>query len=88
MADPNDPRLIISREGTRVVLHIRVDLVNETFEWSYNAGTEWAAILLRNALVSALGSRMTQAREEAYNEGWKNAKAKKPRQGWFSARLP
>jgi hypothetical protein len=90
MADPNDPhpRLTIAREGTRVVLRVRLDVVNETFEWSYDARTEWAATLLRNALSDALSKRMSQAREEAYEDGWKHAKAKKAKETWFSMRLP
>lgn len=84
----DDPKLKIFREGSEVCISLHVVMAGPTFTWRWNAGTEWAATLLLRAIREQLGDGMTEARAEAYAEGWRDAKAKRAKQQWFSGRLP
>ena len=52
-----------------------------------NAGTQLAATLLREHLDERLAKSVRRARELAYAEGWKDAKAKRARTEFFSGVL-
>jgi hypothetical protein len=54
---------------------------NLRFCLSWNAGSEWAASLLAHTLRRALGEKLANIRSEAYQQGWKDAKAKRGNRG-------
>lgn len=51
------------------------------FKWVQSS--ELDAVLLERHLRDELYSRVEAIREEAYNQGWKDAKAKRKKQTWF-----
>ena len=62
---------------------IRVD--KSTFNFTFGNLTYQAnAELMRQHLQDALGDLFKKAREASYNEGWKDAKAKRRKRKWFS----
>ncbi len=52
--------------------------------WSIDVGQEAYALLLVNNMRERMGYELSRIREDAYNEGWKNAKAKTTKRTWFS----
>ena len=81
----------IKRKDNAVILNITVYIPYEcerifTFTWDTEAS--WSAGLLTSAMKTALETRITAIREEAYQDGWRDAKAKKGgKRTWFSGRL-
>lgn len=54
-----------------------------TFQFSFNCGGEAYAGLLTKALRDALGDAVQAVRREAYEEGWRDAKAKTAKRDYF-----
>jgi hypothetical protein len=71
-----------------VCLRLSSHTAGTDFRLVYNAGAEWAARLLHADLRERLSQRMRQIRQEAYAQGWKDAKAKRRKETWFSGELP
>jgi len=44
--------------------------------------TDFAAFVVR-AMQEQLGNKIKEIREDAYNEGWRDAKAKRAKKKWF-----
>lgn len=85
----SDSALTIDRDGTRVRLTLHVYASGMFHYFSFEAGSEWAAKLMVNAMRTQLSDAMTSIRREAYYDGWKHAKGKKQAKlTWFSGRLP
>lgn len=84
----SDPKLRFFRDGSEVCISLHVVMAGPTFTWRWSAGSEWAATLLLDAIRKQLASEMLAIREQAYKEGWRDAKAKRAKQSWFSGRLP
>mgnify|MGYP000940187421 CR=1 FL=1 len=82
--------LNVSRDGARVIVTVTPGgyLGDRGFEFSFPAPNDWSASLLVGALRDALHGAIKRAREEAYADGWRDAKAKRKRATWFSSRLP
>lgn len=76
----------ITREGTTVLVKVRCNRNGYTYNASYECGSgrEDYAILLREALADGLFNTIRNARSEAYDQGFKDAKKKTRRQDWFS----
>lgn len=79
--------IAITRDGTK--LRVEITGGNEVggsmFGLTWEAGTEWAARLLVWHLGARLSDQLTAIRQEAYANGWKDAKAKKgAKRVWFS----
>lgn len=72
----------IMRSGTVVCVAIELPGVGK-FDLSFNAGTEWAAALLRDAIMHKLGHVFSKVREQSYEKGWKDAKAKRTKAKHF-----
>jgi predicted SPOUT superfamily RNA methylase MTH1 len=77
------------REGSKVTIRVtgQSPIADKIYPFSYEAGTEGYALLLRQNLADALWQAIKKAREEEYEKGWKAAKAKKRKEtyfaGWF-----
>ena len=75
------------RENEKVVA--KVDLDVPTYErriywFHWNACNKIYAGLLVAALQAQMGDRLAKLREEAYGQGWADAKAKRAKRDWFS----
>lgn len=58
---------------------------NSYFSLEITQAFEYQAELLRRQLHNHLSSKLEAIRQEAYNQGWKDAKSKKvPKRTWFS----
>ena len=69
------------------VLRIEVDSgIGWTFHFKHTLSDEPYAILLREKLQAKMSDYMEKARREAYEHGWKDAKAKKTKQTWLSGK--
>jgi hypothetical protein len=72
----------VRRNGSQV--EIKVTVNNGTgFVFAWNTGAEWSAMLLRDAVAVAIADRLETIRKQAYEDGWKDAKAKRARSQWF-----
>ena len=69
------------------MLVVSMDCRVGTFDATFDAGTPWAASLLRSALDEALSEQIRSARLLAYADGWRDAKAKRKRETWFAGWL-
>ncbi len=76
------------REGSVLTVKVHVNRIGHSFKFDFNAGTEWSAKLLVQAMRDGAGACMEQIRRDAYLEGWRDAKAKRRKQTWFSSQLP
>lgn len=78
----------IRRSGSQVQIVIE-DLIYGfgAFTFTADAGSEWTASLLVSRILDRLDQNMTSVRENAYRQGWKDAKAKRAKSKWFSPRF-
>jgi hypothetical protein len=77
----------IKRNKNQVEVGISVyvpEWENRTFLFYWDAGSEWGAGFLASGLRTALRDAIKTAREEAYEQGWKDAKAKRTKETYFS----
>lgn len=73
------------KSGTQIKLEVDPGMSDKSVMYFYwNCGTEWYTELLRKQLDERLRASLQKIREDAYNDGWKDAKAKKMRRTWFS----
>ncbi len=82
----------IKRDGCQVVLHFDLDVPTyetRVFPLSFGCGSggEVYAGLLARAMQESFGDRVAAARRDAYEQGWKEAKAKRSKAEWFSRLL-
>ena len=78
------------REGTAIRLSVTVAIPtagNWIIHFDCDRGHEINAGLLLSAMEDQFESKVTKAREDAYHEGYKDAKAKRAKKTWFSCRL-
>ena len=86
--NPPESRLWLERSGTVVSVAVKVrDTGDRVFRFAFDAGTEWAAVLLHNAIQQQLVKAMETARRDAYEAGWKDRAGKKTKRTWFWGRL-
>lgn len=67
----------VTRNGSRLVLSFLLPGETTKAELGWECGSEWAARLLCDWLGEEMRARLKNIREDAYNFGWKQAKAKK-----------
>jgi hypothetical protein len=74
----------------RNVQELRVCVDSETgversvYVFTCHFSNEATAAIVRDYLHEKLNGKLCLMREEAYNQGWKDAKAKKAKTKWFS----
>lgn len=57
------------------------------YTFTFNAGSKDYAAMLSHNLRDHLEKSLRTIREHAYNDGWKDAKAKRGKKTWFSGLL-
>lgn len=80
------------RDGTKVTAIVTTSVPMDcvrNFQLSFEAGSEWAAGLLANAMRTQFCDAVKQARTEEYEAGWTDAKShkKNAKKDWFTLRL-
>ena len=81
----------IFRNDKDVCLDFTLKVPTHTLVWDYHftwhCADAVAAGFITHAMDKQLGDRLAAIREEAYEQGWKDAKAKRHKNTWFSRRL-
>lgn len=86
--------ITVRRDNSNVVVQVNTDLANVCdgsqtafipFEWS--TGQPYTADLLVRYIQERIETAVSETRREYYEKGWKDAKAKKPKDDWFSGVL-
>lgn len=76
-----------NRKDSRVQVKVSID-IPRSGNWTYTLDrTESdvpSAQLIVNRMDDVLSNKLKQIREDAYNAGWKDAKAKTKKQDWFA----
>lgn len=71
-----------------VTLDLAVPTYDErVFSFKFGCGSEVYAGLLTEAMRKAFGNAVQAARREAYNDGWRDAKAKTAKRDWFGRNI-
>lgn len=78
------------RDGKKAV--VRIDLSvpeyeERSFPFAFNCDGEVYAGLLTRAMRTAFSDAVKAARKEGYDQGWKDAKAKRASCSWFKGSL-
>lgn len=81
-------RLSIYREGSRVAFRVLLPFHGESFDFTFTCAQEWIAKLLVSALRIELEGRCESIRREAYAQGYRDGRAKRARETFFSSELP
>lgn len=80
--------LRVYRSGAEVHFALKLSTVGGDFIFALRVPEEWAAMLLVQAISKQLFDAMSAIRKNAYEQGWRDAKAKRAKEQWFSRRLP
>jgi hypothetical protein len=72
-----------STDGYKLKLIVETNK-NYVLHLYWDCGKELHAELLRDHLHETLNGRLEVIRREAYEKGWKDAKAKRRKEDWFS----
>jgi len=79
----------VKREKETVI--IAVSLWNDStftlFSFPFNCGQEWIARLLKETLCEQLESKVVRTRQEAYGQGWDDARKRRARKTQFDKYL-
>jgi hypothetical protein len=79
--------LRVRRDGSDVEVSISSHIPTweeRVFPFSFNCGNEAYAGFLTKHIQDVIGNAVANARREAYEQGWKDAKAKRVKNDWFS----
>lgn len=81
-----EPVIQIRRDGNKVVVTVNSKLTTETpfYPFERDQGSVNHAELLRKQLESVVSEEMKAIREKAYLAGYKDGRAKRIKQTWFS----
>lgn len=78
----------VQQKNNLVILRVDVHPIGFYFNFTYDAGSEWAAKALFKILNEALKERVSSIRKDEYQLGLKDArKLKKDRRDYFSGYL-
>lgn len=77
------------RQETNVIAEIECNstVAKRWLSFSWNTTSELVAQLFVDNLENHLSERLQMERRKAYLAGWKDAKAKRKRETWFSGSL-
>jgi len=77
----------ISNQKEKVVVNIQLS-INWSIDLLYTRNCEMDAVLLRNQISNDLTEKIKKIRQDAYELGWKQAKAKKGcKKTWFNGNI-
>jgi hypothetical protein len=86
--------ITVKRNDSDVVLSIETDLANTcngpqaaAIPFTWPTGQPYAADLLVRYIIERVRKAISDTRREYYEKGWKDAKAKRPKDDWFSGVL-
>lgn len=74
------------RDGSTVGIAVTVQVPNydgRVYHTQWNAGGEAYAGFLSAAMNEQMREALRNIRKEAYEQGWKDAKAKRTKENWF-----
>lgn len=81
---------LIKKDMTTIQLKISY-LIPYGSSWgslfSHTCSSEHETELMYAHLLAVMEAEVTKIRREAYEQGWKDKSAKKPKQNWFSCRI-
>jgi len=79
--------LNVARIGTAVKIefHSELPIDNNVFPFRFECGTEWAASLLASKLRQSLYEEIRAIRENEYQRGYRDGRAKRAKENWFSS---
>lgn len=80
--------IVFSRDGTKVKASINTPIPNydvRVFNFMWECGGEAYAGLLAAAMHREMHDKLKAIRADAYEKGWKDAKAKKTKETWFGS---
>lgn len=77
----------ITNKGEKVVVAIDSDHLKMTFFFYHERSAEVDARLLGEHLSNAFHKRIEEIRKVEYQQGWKDAKAKRKKREWFLSTL-
>lgn len=70
-------KLTVTASGSFVFITVFVWQTQCSHEFAFTAGTAWAAKLLAQAINDNLKDHMRRERAKEYEDGWRDARAKK-----------
>jgi hypothetical protein len=73
----------IKREGTKVIIPLEYGPLNSIYPFSFDCGNEYYAELLKQHYYKKLTSLIEEVRQEEYNRGYKDGRAKRGKNTWF-----
>lgn len=73
-----------TREGTKVRIEISSNALSKSFLFYHECGQDHFASLMDDSYQERMSQSLERIRREAYNQGWKDAKAKVKKESWFS----
>jgi len=73
------------KDGEEVLVKVNTSSsINWHIKAKFNCNSELYAALLRQELHSHLNNTLERIRKQAYEQGWKDAKARTKKETWFS----
>ena len=78
----------VNRKDNEVEIEVSLDIPHygtRVFSFSFNCGGACYAGLLTDKINTVIWNRMKAIRAEAYEQGWSDAKSKRPKQTWFKS---
>ena len=82
--------LTVKRDGTKAVLAVTLPVPfyeDRVFSMIFDAYYVEYSSFLCSAIDLALRDALKKARKDAYEQGYKDAKAKRRKETWFSSRI-
>jgi len=79
-------RAIVKREDSKVRIRVDIEVPGEGrvyYMLSIELGNRFYAAFVADAIREQFNDHMARVRREAYEAGWKDAKAKRRKQKWF-----
>lgn len=79
--------ITFKREGSVVICKVEMDMPywdTRIYHFRWETGSDVCSSLLTQHARTTLSDKLRAIRKEAYNRGWKDAKAKTKKEEWFS----
>jgi len=75
--------LRFKRTDSQVIVHVDIGVLDHYYDLNINCQGVVHAELLKEAFDKHMRKRLKKIREDAYNDGWKDAKNKAKKKDWF-----
>jgi hypothetical protein len=77
----------IIRDDKTVKILLEHGPIESTYHFNFDCGDKHYASLLKNHFDKALRARIENIRQEEYEKGYKDGRAKRAKKSWFSTLL-